>query len=126
VPGSAYGATVAGINGSGEVTGSYYPSSISIQQFVRDQFGNITTFNIPGYIWTAGIEDNGDVVGTYKVTNSNTRKGWQMTAAGVLTYFKDPTAGSQGTYAWCVSSNGKIAGYYYDTQGNPHNFAEHN
>jgi len=116
---------VTGINLSGQITGYYY-SAGTAQPFFRDQYGNFTTFNITGYIWTAGIEDNGDVVGTYKVTNSNTRKGWQMTTTGVLSFFKDPSAGSQGTYPWCVSGNGKIAGYYFDSLGNPHEFVEHN
>jgi hypothetical protein len=125
VPGDVYGTSVVGINDSGQVTGTYYPT-VNPQEFVRDQFGNITTYNIAGYIWTAGIEDNGSVVGTYKVTNSNTRKGWQMTTGDVLTYFKDPSAGSQGTYPWCVSGNGKIAGYYFDSQGNTHGFVKLN
>ena len=125
VPGDVYGTSVVAINSYGEVTGTYYPT-VNPQEFLRDQFGNITTFNIAGYIWTAGIEDNADIVGTYKATNSNTRKGWQMTTAGTLSYFKDPSAGSQGTYAWCVSGNGRIAGYYFDSVGAPHQFVEHN
>jgi hypothetical protein len=126
VPGSAYGATVSGINGSGEVTGSYYPSTVSIQQFVRDQFGNITTFNVAGYNWTAGIEDNGNVVGTYQTDDYSVFTGWQMVSSGSLTHFLDPGSGPEGTVAWCVSGNGKVAGYYWDSSGNAHGFLKTN
>jgi hypothetical protein len=114
---------VSGMNASGQVTGYYYDGD-NAQPFFRDEYGNITTFSVTGYLWNAGIEDNGNTVGSYQA--SGTDKGWQMTAAGDLTYFKDPSAGSQGTHSSCVSSNGKIAGYYWDSEGNVHNFVEHN
>ncbi len=112
---------VAGINSSGQIAG--YSTT---QSFFRDQFGNITTFSITGYEGTAGIEDSGTVVGLYKVTSSTTFRGWQRTSAGVVSYFKDPSAGSEGTFPTCVSSNGKVAGYYFDSQGNSHDFEKTN
>ncbi len=115
---------VSGINASGQVTGYYCCYESNLQPYFRDQYGNITTFSITGYHSNAGIEDNGNMVGTY--VSGGTDKGWQMTAAGDLTYFKDPSAGSQGTYSSCVSGDGKIAGYYWDSEGNVHNFVEHN
>lgn len=116
---------VTGINASGQVTGYYNVVGGPTEPFFRDQYGNFTTFNVPNYIWTAGIEDSGNVIGTDNPTSA-TRKGWQMTASGDLTYFKDPNAGSQGTFPWCVSGNGKIAGYYIDSQGNYNNFVKYN
>jgi probable HAF family extracellular repeat protein len=125
VPGSRAGNTVTGINSTGVVAGEYYPT-LDPQGYTRDQDGNITAFDISGYLWTAGIEDSGTVVGTYQVANSVTRRGWQITESGAVSYFKDPSAGSQGTNAYCVSGNGHIAGYYADAQGNQHDFVESN
>jgi hypothetical protein len=124
VPGSEE-TFVTGINSSGQLTGYYNMSGDQTEPFFRDQYGNFTTFSVPNYIWTAGIEDSGNVIGTDNPTSA-TRKGWQMTTAGDLTYFVDPNAGSQGTVAWCVSGNGKVAGYYFDSSGNAHDFVKSN
>ncbi len=116
---------VTGINASGEVAGYYYYVG-NAEPFFRDQFGNITTFNVAGYDWTAGIEDNGNVVGTYQIDDYTVFKGWQMTSSGDLTHFLDPSSGPEGTVAWCVSGNGKVAGYYFDSEYNAHNFVKLN
>jgi hypothetical protein len=111
---------VAGINSSGEMAG-YYMVGEAIDGFTSDQYGNITTFNVSGLAYTAGIEDNGNVVGAYK--SAARYHGWKETDAGDLTYFSDPAAaGGYGTLPACVSGNSKVAGSYYDSSGNPHNF----
>ena len=119
VPGVVDGTYVVGINSTGEATGYYFVGT-SPQQFVRDQFGNITTFSITGYETTAGIEDNGNIIGMYK-TGSKFR-GWKRTAAGVISFFNDPNAGPGGTFPTCVSGNAKVAGSYLDSSGNIHGF----
>jgi hypothetical protein len=116
---------VSGINSSGQITGYYdLVGNPGLQPYYRDEYGNITTFSVTGYLWNAGIEDSGNMVGIYVA--GGTDKGWQITSAGALTYFKDPSAGPEGTYSSCVSGDGKIAGYYWDSEGNVHNFVEHN
>ncbi len=119
VPGNTYGTYVAGINASGEITGSYFPT-INPQEFVRDQFGNITTFSITGYETTAGIEDNGNIIGMYKTGSAF--RGWKRTAAGVISFFNDPNAGPGGTFPTCASGNAKVAGSYADSSGKIHGF----
>ena len=111
------------INASGQTTGYYY-SSGNAYPFFRDQYGNFTTYSVAGYIVTAGIEDNGNVEAVYEA--AGTDKGWQMTSGGVVTYFKDPNAGSGGTWPRCVSGNGKVAGYYWDSSGTAHGFLKTN
>jgi hypothetical protein len=109
---------VTGINASGQIAGSYN----SLDTYFRDQFGNITTFTVAGYEGTAGIEDSGNVVGAYE--DAKGLHGWKRTAAtGAVTYFSDPEAyGGEGTLPTCVSGNGKVAGYYFDSSGNSHDF----
>lgn len=120
VPGDVFGTFVSGINASGQIAGSYFPGSTP-RDYIRDQYGNFTIFTLSGTQGPIGIQDNGNVVG-FKVSNSNQYYGWNRSAAGVLTYFTDPIAGPQGTYPECISSNGKVSGIYYDSQGSPHNF----
>lgn len=119
-PQAATGTYLVGVNASGETTGYDYLAGEVIQEFVRDEFGNISSFSIPGYGFTAGIEDNGTAIGVYK--NASKYHGWKRTAAGVISYFNDPSAGSAGTYPTCVSSNGKVAGTYADSSGKTHAF----
>jgi hypothetical protein len=116
---------VVGINSTGQIAGYYFYGGTA-QPFFRDQFGNITTFSVTGFQGVAGVEDNGNVEGLYQATNSNTRRGWQHTSGGAITFFADPSAGSDGTYPLCVSGNGKVAGYYFDSQSNYHNFLKSN
>lgn len=112
---------VTGINSSGEMTGYYsLAGGTQIQEFTSDQYGDITTFNISGFMFSAGIEDNGNVVGQYK--NAAIFHRWKRTAAGAVTYFSDPSAAGMGTLPTCVNGNGKVAGIYYDSGGNQHNF----
>jgi hypothetical protein len=123
VPG-ALDTNVAGINATGQTTGYYNVTGSPVGQFFRDAAGTITTFTVSGYLWTAGIADNGDVYGLFKA--SGTDKGWKRSAAGAVTNFKDPSAGSQGTFPTCVSGNGKVAGYYSDSQKVLHAFEKMN
>jgi hypothetical protein len=120
-PPNSIGTSVTGINGSGETTGYYSLSADTVQEFTSDQYGNVTTFNITGFFQNAGLEDSGDVLGTYE--SAARAHGWKRTAAGVVSYFSDPSAaGGLGTFSTCVSGNGKVAGLYYDSSGNTHDF----
>ena len=119
-PPESTGTYVAGVNSSGEMAG-YYAVGEAIEAFTSDQYGDITTFSVSGLAYTAVIEDSGNVIGAYK--NVATYHGWKESAAGGLTYFSDPAAaGGYGTLPACVSGNSKVAGAYYDSSGNPHNF----
>ena len=115
---------VIGINSAEDTTGYFFPKSGGTQQFSRDQYGNVTTFRIPGFLLTAGISDNGNTVGTYK--NGAKYRGWKRTAAGTVTYFSDPLATGSGTFPTCVSGDGKVAGIYNDSSGNQHSFVLRN
>jgi probable HAF family extracellular repeat protein len=58
---------VDGINGTGQIVGSYYDADRSIHGFLRDMDGNYTTLDVPGADWTQafGINASGQVVGSY-------------------------------------------------------------
>ena len=117
---STPGTFVLSINLSGETTGVYYPSAGGLQEFVRDQYGNMTTFSIPYFYTVAGIEDNGNVIGMKSHLSQD--RGWKRTPAGVVTYFNDASSGYDGTVPTCVSGNGKVAGTYFDSGGKIHGF----
>jgi hypothetical protein len=125
VPGSVQ-TYAQGINSFGEITGYYWPSSASVQNFVRDPAGNLTFFypacssNCNANV--LGIDDNGNVVGEYDV---QVERGFVYSAAGVLTYFRDPGSGTskgQGTFPSAVSGNGKITGWFQDSSNGVHGF----
>jgi hypothetical protein len=119
---------VIGVNASGETTGIYELSlSGPYQPYLRDAAGTMTTFSVAGWYYTAGIEDNGNIIGVYRSSNS-TYFGWQYSAGGILTSFKDPDAGhmfERGTLPTSVSGNGNIAGFYLDSKGVVHGFVMH-
>jgi hypothetical protein len=124
----AYWTEVAGVNSTGQIAGYYAPTMNSASApYFRDAFGNITIFSVTGFYYVAGITDNGDAVGIYQATNFSYR-GWLRNSAGVISSFKDPSAGgrrNQGTYPTCVSANGKVAGYYVDSEKVTHGFVLH-
>lgn len=115
---------VASINASGQTAGYYTVAGVATPlQFVRDAAGNVTTFAITGFYRVAGITDAGDVYGAY-MNSTGTGFGWKRTSAGVISFFKDPSAGGLGTFPTCVSGNGKVAGYYW-AGGQVYNFVMH-
>jgi len=61
------GTIVRGFNDSGTVVGSYLDSSLVTRGFMRDEFGNVTTFLPPGALSASvnAINDGGEVAGTY-------------------------------------------------------------
>lgn len=124
VPG-AISTYVVGVNAGGQITG-YYQRSLdnSALPYFRDSAGNITTFAVPGWFGTAGIENNGDVVGAYQGAEYS-GFGWLRTPAGKISSFRDPNSGSgfeEGTYAVSVSANGNVAGYFVDSKKKWHGF----
>jgi hypothetical protein len=139
----SYLADITGANAMGETTGCYYPSSSSDNlDFVRDQNGNSTSFAIAGalastiqstlcqYMSPVGIDDNGNAVGFYQTSDTFIYRGFQRTPAGVITSFVEPSAGRakkyQGTVPMAVSGDGKVAGYYIDSQNAQHGFLKLN
>lgn len=115
---------VTSINASGQTAG--YSTSVGVVTslpFVRDSAGNVTTFTITGFNGVAGIADNGDIYGAY-INSTGTAFGWKRTNSGVISFFKDPSAGPLGTFPTCVSGNGKVGGYYF-SKGVAHDFILH-
>ncbi len=128
-PGSgSFDTSVTGVNSTGETTGIYYVVNVTgTQLYLRDAVGNFTTFTVTGWTSTAGIKDSGNIVGGY-LDASLTEYGWLRNSAGVVSSFKDPSAGHgfhAGTYPLCVSGNGKVAGYYVDNSLVTHGFVQH-
>jgi hypothetical protein len=139
----SYLADITGVNSTGETTGCYYPSSSSDNlDFVSDQNSNFTSFEIAGaltstiqstlcqYMSPVGIDDNGNVTGFYQTIATELFRGFQRTAGGVISSFVEPNAGAskkfQGTVPTAVSGDGKVAGYYIDSESAQHGFLKLN
>ena len=128
-----YWTFVFGINSAGQVIGSYYYDEVNIGHgFLRGIDGTMTSFDVqtPGYLpYPIGIQDNGDIVGQYQPYNLQVWRGFRRNSSGVITSFRDPDAAfwavhniGAGTFPKAVSRNGKIAGFYVDSQGVEHPF----
>jgi hypothetical protein len=109
-PANSVNTVISGINANGDVAGTYLSQGTN-HGFLRDSLGNITTFDVSGMVFVSGISDNGDVFGE-STNTAAIYEGWRRTASGVISIFKDPAAGGRGTRPFCVSPDGKVAGYY--------------
>lgn len=112
VPG-APGTSVAGINGSGEVAGTYNDST-GPHGFVDDE-GIFTIINAPGAsagTFAFGINDGGKVVGTYY--DSKGEHGF-VDDKGAYTTINVPSA--TNTVAQGINNRGEIFGFYSDSKG---------
>lgn len=111
---------VYGINSSGEIAGQYLGAGGLYYGFVQNSSGAITTFSVSGLQIVAGIADSGNIYGMSRTTTKD--RGWKYTAAGVLSYFADPSAGPLGTLPVCVASSDRVAGIYWDSSSDAQDF----
>jgi len=98
--------------------GTYYLGS-SEYGFVRDAQGNITTLSIPGSkVSATGINDAGEVVGTYTNSSSNIEYSFLWNSSSGFTTLSLPG----GVYANRINDSGEIVGgspaFLLDAQGN--------
>jgi len=136
---------VTAMNDAGAITGDYWVcsvdfSSCSIHGFIRTPNGKYTVIDVPGAgsdgwsdqgTFLTGINDLGDVSGTYADAN-NVYHGFVRTKAGSITTFDVPTTCTgaappadcayEGTFPSGINLVGTIVGAYYGEDGLPHGF----
>jgi len=100
----------------------------ALQPTPRDAAGNFTDFDVTtasGAIWfVAAINISGEVAGTYNDA-AYVHHGFIRDAAGNITSFDDPYAGTkatQGTVVRCMNRYGATAGSYVAGGGKFHGF----
>jgi len=119
------------INISGTVTAGFVDDNNVFHGYVRNSFGQITTFDVSGAgtcsvcgTLPEDINDAGQIVGYYIDANV-VNHGFQRDAAGQIAKFDVPAAGTCsgcGTLAYANNGAGTIAGLYFDQNGAVHAF----
>jgi hypothetical protein len=86
----------------------------------RPSAHQIITFDVPGGTGTypAGINDAGEITGTYRTTAPNS--GFIRSSTGAVTTFA--VAGCVGVEAEAINAGGEVAGYCYDASNVDHGF----
>jgi len=111
VPG-AVSFSVAKINSSGVVTGSYTLSGGQSRGFVRSASGEITGFDVNGLSTTPmSISDDGTVAGYY--TDGDKLRAFTRSPAGVITLVATP---GNFSVAYSINNVGGLSGFYRNQQ----------
>jgi len=113
---------LSGINDAGDLVGG-----CTAQTGVRSQFkftastGQFTTISFPGAFGTgvSGINNSGQMVGTYLNSSNNQSHGFVFSAGN---YFTIDPPGSTSAIANAINNNGEIVGDYGDSGGAAHGF----
>ena len=118
------------INIEGETAGIYTDSGGNQHGFVRSRWGEITSFDPPGSVYTMVCEETcinreGTVTGSY-LDASQTSHGFVRLRNGTLTTFEAPdvTTGGGGGGA-SINDNGAVAGYILAANGTYYGFVRH-
>jgi probable HAF family extracellular repeat protein len=115
--------TAAAINNAGAIAGFYTNAAGTVDGFVKWQNGRVATLAAPGASMTQafGINDRGEVVGTYTVgTGDNAVTHGFTWANGKFTTVDYPAASSTALNG--VNDEGDIVGFYTDAAGNTDGF----
>jgi uncharacterized protein (TIGR03437 family) len=107
---------VRGINDHGDIAGTSRVAGGFQQGFLRHADGSIVTFKMPGssQTWTGGINNNGDIVGTYITGGSySVQHGFLRKADGSFTAINATgiEASHAGTALTGINNVGQITGY---------------
>jgi hypothetical protein len=104
-----------GLNNSGEIVGFYQPTTATSLGYLDDG-GTITTIDPFGstFVSANGINDKGDIVGTYLNVNGNT-DGFIWTPSDGYTSFS--IAGAPTTDINSINNKGDIVGFYVNAAG---------
>jgi len=115
--------TAAAINNHGDVAGFYTAADGGTVGFVKMAGGRFITLAYPGASMTQalGINDSGEVVGTYDVATGASCKthGFTWRAGHGFTAVDDPH-GVNSTTINGVNDAGDLVGFYTDARGNTH------
>jgi uncharacterized membrane protein len=112
------------VNNAGNVTGFNLTSATTSEGFL-DKSGVFTFLQFPGSVFTQalGIDNTGQVVGSYVDAAGNTHGFIYNIATNTYTEIDDPNAvGPMGTVVNGINDNGQIVGFYVDAGGNTDGF----
>jgi VCBS repeat-containing protein len=115
--------TVNGINDAGVYVGSLYAYADNVYVGYINNAGAITILDYPGANYTSpgGINDLGQVVGTYALAYGSGWRGF-LYENGVFTSFDTPFDDTNGTFAGGINDLSQIVGSYTDSAGRSHGF----
>jgi len=103
------------INAAGQIAGSFFDSTFAQHGFVRGTDGTISSFDIPGFLATIVITQQGVVVGLYfDPIGSHILERFPD---GTITTLDVPSPGAS-IYAVVVNTAGEIGGGFVDASGN--------
>ena len=113
--------TDTAINDRGQVAGFFTGSGGTVESFVTNGRHGISTFSFQGASMTQafGLNDFGEVVGTYTVGSGSTAMthGFTWTAHGGFETVDDPNGMGTATVNG-VNDRGDLVGFYTDSAGN--------
>jgi uncharacterized membrane protein len=123
LPFPAPSATATGINNEGAVSGFFTGPGGVTRAFVKGPGGRVTRLTFPGATMTQafGINDLGEVVGTYTTGSGKSAMsfGFTWTARAGFRSVSDPL-GKGTTTINGVNDKGDLVGFYADAAGNTH------
>ena len=115
--------TAAGINNFGDVAGFYNKTSSQVDAFLKLHSGRFITIAFPGASMTQafGVNDAGEVVGTYTTGSGNSAVTHGFTwLAGK--FASVDIGGASSTTINGVNDEGDLVGFYTDAKGNTDGF----
>jgi probable HAF family extracellular repeat protein len=115
--------TAAGINNFGDVAGFYNKTSSLVDAFLKLRSGRFITIAYPGASMTQafGVNDGGEVVGTYTVGSGNSAVTHGFTWLNGKFASVD-IGGASSTTINGVNDEGDVVGFYTDAKGNTDGF----
>jgi len=115
--------TAAAINNNGDIAGFYNKTSAQVDAFLKLASGRFITIAAPGAAMTQafGVNDSGEVVGTYTVGTGNNAVTHGFTWLGGRFVSVD-ISGASATFINGVNNEGDLVGFYTDAKGNTDGF----
>jgi len=118
-PPGSQGTAPGSINAAGQIAGTYFESDFSSHGFVRNPDGTINSFDVPGFLATVIITQQGVVVGMYFDANGSHL--FERAPNGTITTLEIPSPGAS-VYAIVVNTSGAMAGGFFDANGGVNGF----
>jgi hypothetical protein len=132
VPFNALAVGSAYIDTVGRIAGNYTDAEIITHGYLRDEFGNFTSFDAPGAgtdagrgTFVASLTAVGEIAAGYYTDEEAVGHGFIRSYSGKFTVFEVPGSGrfaSEGTYVTAINASVTVAGSYVDISYVSHGF----
>jgi hypothetical protein len=118
------GVVPVSINLSGQIAGEFWGANQVFYGFLRDASGVITTFGVPGAVFThvAGMNDSGEIAGVWSPPQQHAL-GYLRDSAGTITTFSVPRPNFANLISG-INNTGKITGAWEDQNYVLHGFVQ--